>query len=446
MKNKFLAPLEIFRRRFFAFPTRNLPICYTTSMPASKSNTDNAKQPLWTTVTVALIVLGMLCSGYLLAKQLALIEGGSGLIEICSSFFGTDCDSAMQSDLATQLGIPLSGWGVIYFALVAVSLLLAALLGEAFHMAGTLTALLLCGVAVVLGIVLSIIMLSGAEALCPLCLIFHATNLGLLLVVKKASGYSVADLIGALQAALKYLLGADVANPEMVRFRIMGLVTVLLVGTVAYQWVLIQADRQAAFGNAPVNEEELLAEFKASQEVDIPVSDDDPRLGDKDAPLEMVIFSDFECPACQIYALLVTEMKEKYPQLSVVFKHYPLSRQCNSGVQSDMHPLSCDAAYAAEAARRQGKFWEYHDALFASREPLQGELLNKVAQHLGLDMNQFTADRTDTAIKAKVDADIALGIQLNIKGTPTPFINNKPVPGKGLGYIDLLINSIINKQ
>ena len=122
------------------------------------------------------------------------------------------------------------------------------------------------------------------------------------------------------------------------------------------------------------------------------VSRRDPALGERNAKLQLVLFSDFECPACQRFARALAGIRNRHPELAVVFKHYPLGKACNAGIRVDLHPLSCDAACAAEAARRQGKFWEYHDALFAATQSLDADLLRKLADDVGLDRSRFEAD------------------------------------------------------
>jgi protein-disulfide isomerase len=116
-----------------------------------------------------------------------------------------------------------------------------------------------------------------------------------------------------------------------------------------------------------------------------------------------------------------------------------LGKACNPGIRFDLHPLSCDAACAAEAARQQGKFWEYHDALFAATGNLDAGLLSKLADDVGLDRARFDADANSAATKAKVDVDVALGKELKIKGTPTAFLNNKLLSARAMSLLDRLV-------
>ena len=393
----------------------------------------------WRLGALALVALGFAVSAYLLALHFAVALGDSELFDICQALFGGDCDAAIRSDLAVQLGIPLAGWGIVYFAVIAVTLLLAFCLGQTFRSEGTLAALSLCTVATALGVVLTVMMLSGAAAFCPLCVIVHAINLLLIPVILMASGRTTRELRGSIGRGFEYLVGANVVDPILVRWKMTGLVTAALVGIVTYQWVLIQTDRQAAERDTPVTFEQVLADFEAEKVREIPVDDEDPRRGDPNAKLELVLFSDFQCPSCRRFARTVANVREHHRELAVIFKHYPLGKACNSGVRFDLHPLSCDAAYAAEAARRQGKFWEYHDALFASTEKLEADVLGKLAQDVGLDKSRFDADLADARARAKVEADVALGKKLKIKGTPSVFLNNKMVSTRGMSMLDQLV-------
>jgi len=107
---------------------------------------------------------------------------------------------------------------------------------------------------------------------------------------------------------------------------------------------------------------------------------------------------------------------EKYPlQVKLVFKNYPLTK----------HTFAKKAAVAAFAARRQGKFWEYHDILFVNGETLSDQKFLQIARELGLDLERFEKDINDLKIVARVNQDIRLGAYMGVRGTPTVFINGR---------------------
>ena len=110
-------------------------------------------------------------------------------------------------------------------------------------------------------------------------------------------------------------------------------------------------------------------------------------------------------------------MLEKHPKsLKLVFKHYPLS---------GIHKFAVNAAIAAMAAGKQGKFWEFHDALFTNHNRLNEEKVQEIATQLGLDPTRFENDRRDSGVADLVNRDYREGSQLGIRGVPTVYINGK---------------------
>jgi protein-disulfide isomerase len=141
--------------------------------------------------------------------------------------------------------------------------------------------------------------------------------------------------------------------------------------------------------------------------------------GPKDAKVTLVEYSDFECPYCSKAADAVTVIKARYGKVvRVVFRQFPLS----------FHPDAMPAAQASLAARAQGRFWDYHDLLFANNEKLDRASLEGYAKTLGLDMKAFRADLDKGSYAAAVEADLALGGESGVQGTPSMFVNGKRVP------------------
>jgi len=136
--------------------------------------------------------------------------------------------------------------------------------------------------------------------------------------------------------------------------------------------------------------------------------------GPKDAPVWLVEFSDFQCPACKAFSGVVADLTKKYPdKLLVAYRYFPL----------DIHPQSIPTAIAAEAAGKQGKFWEMEQLLFANQERFGDTLYNELATQLGLDMNTFKASINDPATKQVVTNDTTYGSSIGINATPTFFLN-----------------------
>ncbi len=145
---------------------------------------------------------------------------------------------------------------------------------------------------------------------------------------------------------------------------------------------------------------------------------DAPSFGPANAAVTIVEFSDFECPYCSQAADVTNKLKEKYPgKVRVVFRQFPLS----------FHPNAHMASQAALEATKQGKFWEFHDLMFQNQRALTRQDLEKYAGQLKMDMKAFKKALDDKSYAAAVDADMKMGAEVAVQGTPTMFLNGKRV-------------------
>ncbi|MDI7268777.1 MAG: thioredoxin domain-containing protein, partial [Myxococcota bacterium] len=141
---------------------------------------------------------------------------------------------------------------------------------------------------------------------------------------------------------------------------------------------------------------------------------DGPSFGPADAKVTVVEFSDFECSYCVMAADVVRKVKARYGTVvRFIFRHLPLPFHRNAG----------PAAQASLAAHAQGKFWRYHDLLFANQNSLDRAGLERLAGEAGLDMAQFGAALDGGTHAAAVDADKMLAEELCVNGTPSMFVN-----------------------
>jgi protein-disulfide isomerase len=147
------------------------------------------------------------------------------------------------------------------------------------------------------------------------------------------------------------------------------------------------------------------------------------------------------CPACRKFSRdLDSIIKTGQGKYHIVFKHFPLGTACNHALKTNMHPLACEAAWAAEAAHNQGKFWAFHDIMFANAQKQDPKIFYAIAQKLGLNIPSFDQYRRGDAAKENIQENITLGIQLGITGTPTVFLNGKLVNDLRPGILQVIIN------
>lgn len=160
---------------------------------------------------------------------------------------------------------------------------------------------------------------------------------------------------------------------------------------------------------------------------DIPLvdslSDSDWIRGNKEAKVVLIEYSDFQCPACAYYSKMVNDIVSEFGNhMAFAYRHFPLEK----------HENAKKAAYAAEAAGVQGKFWEMHDILFTyqntwTKQVNPEDTFQKFAADLGLNMDQFDSDYNSRKIRKNVDLDIESGEKNRLDYTPTLFLNGKQI-------------------
>jgi protein-disulfide isomerase len=146
---------------------------------------------------------------------------------------------------------------------------------------------------------------------------------------------------------------------------------------------------------------------------------DSPTIGATESKTVLIEFSDFECPYCAEANKTLKDLLAKYPnKFTVVYKHFPLYQ---------IHDQALPAATAAWAAYQQGKFWEYHDALFANQQQLGETLYLDTAKNLNLDITKFNSDRKLAG--NSIQKDLLLARTLGLGGTPSFIITSKDFAG-----------------
>ena len=165
--------------------------------------------------------------------------------------------------------------------------------------------------------------------------------------------------------------------------------------------------------------------------------------GSEDAAIEIVEFSDFQCPACRAYYPIVKRLVDEYPNdIRVVYKHFPLRR---------IHPNAELAARAAEAAGMQGKFWEMHDKLFEEQDKWKDasearKVFVEYASSLGLDTEKFEKDITSREVREKVQRDVAEGKKIGVGYTPYFVVNGNRIDNpRGYEAFKQLVDSLLEE-
>ncbi len=163
----------------------------------------------------------------------------------------------------------------------------------------------------------------------------------------------------------------------------------------------------------------------------------DHKLGSDSAKVKIIEYADFQCPACANAAPNLTQLVKDYPnQVQVIYRPFPLE---------SIHPTAAISAQAAEAAGKQGKYWEMHDLLFQNQtvwenQPTARDMFASYAQQIGLNVDQFRKDMDSQEIQNLVASEYQQDLNMRLDHTPTMFIDGKEIttPSNYQGYKSLV--------
>jgi protein-disulfide isomerase len=163
-------------------------------------------------------------------------------------------------------------------------------------------------------------------------------------------------------------------------------------------------------------------------------TDDQPTKGTPNAAVTIVAFTDFECPSCaRQHPILDRIVSEFGDRVRLVVRDFPLSQHVNAR----------KAAEAAEAAREQGKYWEYASVLFRNQSALGVDKLRQYASEVGLNRARFDASLDSGKLADKVQRDVIDGRKLGIHGTPTIYINGKRISDNSYESVKSAVESAL---
>ncbi len=381
------------------------------------------------------IVIGLSLVGAAIAVTLLLHHfGEGGAAAVCGE--GGGCDLVSQSRYASLAGIPLASFGLAVYLALAAWLLVAVVAAEAPRLAMAGAAFFVCAASLGFDVWLLALQAFQIGAFCPLCLATYAVNLAacvalwparsafLDLGALRSNGPGRIALVGGVLSAFAFgssVVGITLALSE----RASGRQSALL-GAEATQLKEALDDPQKF---EQYQRQKAIAEFDASEPLTI-AYDGVPLKGTEDAPISVVEYSDFLCPYCQSLAGAFDEyLAASGGRVKVFFKHYPLDPECNPAIEGTGHSGSCGLARGAICAGAQGRFWEYHDAIFAKSLQAPGEAdFERLAREVGLDLDSFSACLVDDHTRRRLAADIDEGRRVGVSSTPTVLVSGKLLP------------------
>jgi len=368
----------------------------------------------------------------------------SSFCDISSEY---NCTAVNQSTWSSWLGIPVASFGLWYFLVLILSVSLffdreKFYEDEAFD---SLAAFSFIGLLVSLALFL--ISKFKIGVLCPLCLGIYAVNflffIAAIFFKPKNKGILVSVRDGIFCWISFVFEGLSLTSRSRASVLKLFALAVLLAAGFSYS---LKDYLSLKYLNSFTEEPNWEAEKVRDIKVDLtPGFNQDYSKGPSDAALKIVEFADFECPACQILDLVLSELLQKYEgKVQYVYKNYPLDNSCNPALNEPLHLNGCYSAYLARCAGEQGKFWEMSNYLFKlgseeadSRTAEDARnIINQGIARLELDQIKIDECLKNDAVKNKITSDIKEGDSLGITGTPSLFINGRII--RDISYENLI--------
>ena len=381
-------------------------------------------------VCLLLIVAGIGLSGALLQRHFELAYSEDPEKETLCSAFSGDCDKAFENSVSRQFGIPLAGWGIVYYGTLGALLLLGLAMGASFRQDTAVAAFFISVAGAAVSIWLLYLMFSERVPFCPICAIMHFSNLFMVLLLKRLTGLSLLQLFGRVRSALAFVFAGRAENPAPARWKLVGFFFPAMLALVLYQWVALEERKRASASEVAFDEAKLLAEYQAQPRHEISYGPDTPTKGPDTAPVRVVAFGDLECEGCANTAAFLDELRRRYgdEKIQIAFKHFPLSTECNPAATSARRRFTCGKAEWAIAGHAQGHFWDMHDWYYGLNPAFEGEKdgvsLGFIMKR-GMNVETFQADvkssKTAQILKDNVDE----GARLGVSDTPAVFVNGR---------------------
>ncbi len=371
-------------------------------------------------------VVGLGISLYAFAQHLRLEQGVQDSSSFCSIASFLDCDKVNASPYSQIFGIPLGAVGALFYFVLLLLSVGSPPNGKEFTRFQKQAAWL-CVAGLAVDFVLLGIQIVLLRNICILCVATYFATVGHLWANLKLSAVTpwTTALGDRLKSRVKSL---DASSRPLIAT--MAIATLaFFVGLFIYpSFVRI---RSLTYANLDNQLEHFFQQWRSMPIKSIPVGVTDGTFGNPNAKIQMVEFSDFECPHCRKTAFMLhTILPDLASDVFFVFKHYPLDSACNARVTTQMHIQACKLARFAVCAQRKGLFWPFHDLVFLNipesvihdgGEALSGAIDRVFPRDA---QNRCLADDSSRqAVREAIDA----GDRLMVSGTPALFMNGKPI-------------------
>ncbi len=370
---------------------------------------------------LVLAALGAGISLYLLVQHTRLKTGIQGGSSLCSLGRYADCNIVNASRHAEIAGIPLAALGILFFLGLFVFGLIQPPGSRGFARSQVWMARA-AGGALLVDLYLLSVQAFVLQTFCLFCCLTYVCTGGHLFLNWQQLAAGHRHWENLFQGERRVRIASFAWAITFVA------VLVGAIGVFQYHASTVGASRSASLEQSKKAFLETWANRPSSP---ISLKSTDASWGNPQAKVQVVVFSDFECPHCQRAAFaLQTALAVNEKKVQMVFKHFPLDNSCNPLLQAPMHANACALSYLGYCANKKNRFWDFHDRVFFKLSAR--ELSSSKDQLYDGVKTLFTRKEFDDCLangdaQANTRADIELGKRVGVDSTPSVYINGKRV-------------------
>ncbi len=368
-----------------------------------------------------LAAFGAGLSLYLLVQHTRLKTGIQGGSSLCSLGKYADCNVVNASPHSEIAGIPLAALGTLFFLALFVFSLIQPPGSRGFARSQVWMARA-AGLALLVDLYLLAIQAFALKTFCLFCCLTYVCTVGHLTLNWLQRAVGNRDWESFFKGEKRVRIASFAWAVSFVA------VLVGAVGLFQYHTATVGASRSASLEQS---KKAFLETWSNRPSNPISLKSADPIWGNPNAKVQVVVFSDFECPHCQRAAFaLHTALAVNEKKVQMIFKQFPLDSSCNPLLQAPMHANACALSYLGYCANQKNRFWDFHDRVFFK---LSARELSSSHDHLYdgvktlFTRKEFDECLANPSAQANTRADIELGKRVGVDSTPSVFINGKRV-------------------
>lgn len=429
---------------------------------------DAPKSSRLVTAIIVLAVIGAALSAVSLYEYAAQVMGRQFGVDPKPSFCNLgdtfNCDAVTLSRWSAVWGVPLASIGFAFYSTMVLLALVSWMSPRCFERATLLSSVL----ASVLSVILFLISKFQIGQLCVLCIGMYAVNILMLIgaLLWREPENILTALVGGVRCYFGWIpaalgIAADLGLQRMARLSFVGFLLACALGLALPSYLFFDWIIPAAMQEGEQTPEQISAEISAQRAAWAAAEEhavvgkargDDFKRGADGAPITVVEYADFECPACQQYYLINEELLSNYGEkVQYIFRNYPLDNSCNPGIKDRFHLNSCYAAELSLCAGEQGKYWEYSDYLFTldHNQIAEGDVrkvMLKGADTLKLNRQDLEKCVASGRYRPRILREIREADELKLSHTPTIFVNGKSVENYSYPVMAAIFDSILKQS